>query len=156
MDNPTVNLLITVISGALVFILGQMFMEFVLRPIQEYKKLKAEIASKLVYYTRNFCSPINRCNNTVEDVSSWNEGEECFRTLASKLEGFSEIKPVLAFMLPKKSTLKEASDKLIGLSNSFFYSGDEDKEEHRHGRQFSIEAKRLLKIGDVKNKTPNS
>ena len=36
-----VTTICTVISGVLVFILGQLYVEFVLRPIQEYKNIKA-------------------------------------------------------------------------------------------------------------------
>lgn len=38
----------TVLSGVFVFILGQLFIEYVLHPIQKYKALKSKIAYLLV------------------------------------------------------------------------------------------------------------
>ena len=45
---------LTVITGTLVFVLGQFFLEFVLRPIRKYKELKAEVAFCLRLYRAKF------------------------------------------------------------------------------------------------------
>lgn len=45
MRESTLNLIITVVSGVLVYVFSQLFTEFVLRPIQDYKRLKAKVAT---------------------------------------------------------------------------------------------------------------
>lgn len=42
MNTELINLLVTVISGVAVYVFSELFTEFVLRPIQEYKQLKGK------------------------------------------------------------------------------------------------------------------
>jgi len=43
---------LTVVSGTLVFVFGQIFVEFVLKPIRRYKELRGKAASLLVFLLR--------------------------------------------------------------------------------------------------------
>lgn len=123
----------TIITGVLVFILGQIFLEFVLRPIQEYKKLKGKVAKYLVLYASCYSNP-----QFVEDGNSEKHdkaGEE-LRELASEVLAFSETIPnylITLMLIPKKEKLKIASENLIGLSNSLY----ESKSSIRYTRQFA-------------------
>lgn len=123
----------TIITGVLVFILGQIFLEFVLRPIQEYKKLKGKVAKYLVLYASCYSNP-----QFVEDGNSEKHdkaGEE-LRELASEVLAFSETTPnylITLILIPKKEKLKIASENLIGLSNSLY----ESKSSIRYTRLFA-------------------
>lgn len=111
------NVFGTVISGVIVFIAGQLFIEYFLNPIQEYKKLKSKIAYSLVYNA-------NRYNNPIEPESKnkqiWSKSSDDLRGLAAEVLGFAELKPIINFFIPQKKKLKEVSSCLMGLSNSCF------------------------------------
>lgn len=116
------NLFFTIFTGVLVFILGQIFLEFILRPIQEYKKLKGKVAKYLVLYASCYSNP-----QFIEDGNSerHNKAGEEIRELASEVLAFSEITPhylITLLLIPKKEKLKIASENLIGLSNSLYTS----------------------------------
>ena len=48
---------LTIISGVIIFVLSQWFVEYVIKPLQEYKKIKAKIAFDIVYYANIFHNP---------------------------------------------------------------------------------------------------
>jgi len=73
---------LTVITGTLVFVLGQFFLEFVLRPIRKYKELKAETAFCLRFYRAKFS------NCTVDEAA-----QEAAKELAAKFIAYSQEKP---------------------------------------------------------------
>ena len=51
------NVFVTIVSGVGVYILCELYAEFVLRPIQEYKKLKAKVAKLLVLHAQYYSNP---------------------------------------------------------------------------------------------------
>ena len=138
---------LTVISGVLVFILGQLFIECVLNPIKEYKKLKAEISYELVYYARNFANPILFSK---EDIEKWDIAGDKIRDLASKVEAFAQIKPIYIF--PKKKTLLLVRDKLIGISNGCIASSSEIANEYmKLNVKASKDIESLLFMENIRN-----
>ncbi len=98
----------TVITGVVVFVLSQLFIEFFLRPIQEYKKLKSDISWALTYYANIYSNP------TGVKQELYNEASTALRKLAAELRAFNIRKPKILY---KKETLEAASKHLIGLSN---------------------------------------
>ncbi len=147
MSETLLNLIVTVISGVLVFTLGQLFVEFILRPIQEYKKLKADVAKELVYQAMYYQNPQDITQ--YKNWPKWQEGSEKIRVLASEVAAFAEIKPVQIFVfysIPSKKKLTEAARYLIGLSNAFLLRPDMKEFENRYAADFVPKIKRLLRI----------
>ena len=121
MNEQLINLLVTIISGVVVFVVCQLFAELILRPIQEYKKLKCKVAKSLVLYARYYSNP--QTLGKGGEYSAWACASDQMRDLAAEVAGFAEIKPWQIFVfyaIPNKQELNEAYHYLIGLSNSFF------------------------------------
>ena len=117
------NISATVISGVCVYIICELFAEFVLRPIQEYKQIKAKVSKLLVFYARYYSNPWIYDDNG--DCAEWIAAENAIRELAAEVAGYAEIKPCQLFVfyaIPGKNKLLEASSYLIGLSNSCIIS----------------------------------
>jgi len=97
----------TVLSGTLVFILGQFFIEYILKPLQRYKQLRAKAAYCLTYYGNRY------------DLSSHisQETSEELRKTAAELCSFAIEKPLMIFTV-KQKRLDAASSGFIGLSNA--------------------------------------
>lgn len=115
------NLLITIISGVVVYILSQWYTEFILRPIQEYKQLKAKVAKFLILHAQYYSNP--RLYDESEKCPAWSAASDDIRELAAEVAAFAEIKPFHLFVfyvIPTRKHLGEASKYLVGLSNSFF------------------------------------
>ena len=144
MRESTLNLIITVVSGVLVYVFSQLFTEFVLRPIQDYKRLKAKVAKELVYYAQFYSNP--QPIGTATENRLWTEASDALRVLASEVTAFAEIKPFHPFafyVIPSRKNLREASKNLIGLSNSLFVS---DGSYYLERKDFPEKVKRCMKI----------
>ena len=109
----------TVISGVLVFVLSQLFIEYYLKPIQDYKALKAKIAYTLVYYACYYCNPQSSDDKNGMQKESSNE----LRKLASETMAFAQIRPKFNLSIPSKDDLLDVKSLLILLSNSCFSDG---------------------------------
>ena len=93
----------TVLSGTCVFILGQIFVEFGLRPVLEFRKIRRKILYNLYYFS-------NRYSNSQMRVEDF----ELIRELAAELKSYSYERSVLY----RKVDMESAISGLIGLSNS--------------------------------------
>ena len=90
---------LTVTAGTLVFVLGQFFLEFVLKPIRRYRELKAETAFCLRFYRAKF-------SNCIVDEAAQGAAKE----LAAKFIAYSQEKPF--WLRVKKADLRECCEKL--------------------------------------------
>lgn len=143
-DIVTSNTFLTVISGVLVFIAGQLFNEYFLRPIQDYKKLRAKISYSLTYYADLYMDPIKYQDD--KDKRRAN-GSVKLRELSAEVRAIIELKPFGNIFIPKKKTLSDVAENLMGLSNGFFSHQDNiDYVEYNKKRR--IETYKLLKIKD--------
>lgn len=136
------GLSIAVVSGVLTYILSQLFTEFILRPIQDYKTLKGKVAKLLVLYAQYYANPAS--NADVEQHPQWSIASDDMRELAAEVAAFAEIKPqhwLVFYAIPQKQDLLAASSNLIGLSNSFFTTGDFET----HSRIAFIEYRKTIK-----------
>ena len=111
---------LTIVSGSLVFIVGQIVVECYVKPMQEYKTIKSEISYILVYYANVFMNPVKAENNFFTDTSQalYDEASKELRIAASKLAGFKQRKPFFV----RKDKVEMAQSALIGLSNGLFTS----------------------------------
>lgn len=103
---------LTVIAGTLVFVIGQIFIEFILKPIQKYKKLKADAAFCLRFYRNKF-------KNCIVDEAA----QMAVAELAAEFIAYSQEKPSWLFKLRKKDLL-ECCEHLTLLS--YCVSGEKD------------------------------
>jgi len=159
---------ITIISGVVIFLMGQIISRFIIEPLSEQAKLIGEIGASLIYYKNasgglepHYIKKIEGIQNAsdlseiakeiytgrYEDMLNrdWeriDEAKTTFRNQASRLmsntyaiPAYSFFSDMLSSRLPNKEAVTEASQLLIGLSNS------ENKDTDR-----GIEIARLLKI----------
>lgn len=115
--NELTNIVITVISGVLIFILGQLFLEIIIKQLKRYKDIKAKILYNLVYYANLYSNPICHEDYKDEKISVlYDEAQHELRKLAAEIKGFSEEKWIIDY--PRSQTIEIISSNLIGLSNS--------------------------------------
>lgn len=118
---------ITVVSGTLVFVLGQLFLEIYLKPLSKYKKTKAEIIFYLYRYKRNIFNPIDYkkymdYSNSVDvsdkdHVKQYRDAELRSLELAAELAEFLENRGICFLVIPKKRCIRDA----IGALNLLSY-----------------------------------
>jgi len=111
------ELFATVISGVLIFVLGQLLLKLVIEPIQELKKEIALTLDSLIFHKDKISNPNANLKKDILEVSS------ILRKHSSNLEAKSSIIPLYDCwyklrILPSKKNIKKATNKLIGLSNS--------------------------------------
>ena len=111
--NVFVTVLTTVVSGVLVYVLGLLFNEYFLKPIQEYKELKAKISYALTFYANLYMNPTPESNEECSKASLE------LRKLAAALNALVELRPRGNIFIPSQKCLAEAAKSLTGLSNNF-------------------------------------
>jgi hypothetical protein len=115
---------LTVISGVLTFILGQLVLKLLIDPVHEYKKTVADIAISLIEYANVYANPGVAGNETEKKVS------EALRKLSSRLNAQIYLIPCYPlvskmFGLPSRNKVVDAASNLIGLSNGVFKSASD-------------------------------
>ena len=135
--NIFLSTIATVISGTIVFIIGQIIVECFVKPMQEYKKIKSEISYLLVMHANKFHNPLNS-KHTDE---MYDDASEEMRSVAARLEGFKQIKPFFV----RKDNVEKAKSGLIGISNSFYYVSD-SHDIIKDNIKFQSEIKEALNI----------
>lgn len=141
MDNY-LSVLLTVVSGVSVYILGQLFDEYYLKPIREYTQLKGRVAYVLTYYAQYYSNPFRL---SADKSELWENASEELRKVASEVIAFAQTKPVINFFIPRKKVLIRVEEKMIFLSNSCF-----EHENAQHDAFANIECRnsinKLMKI----------
>lgn len=66
-QNNSNGIILTIITGVLVFIAGQLFLEFVLKPLREYKNVKNEIFNKIKLYSNIITNPVSQEDFIIDD-----------------------------------------------------------------------------------------
>lgn len=110
----------TVLSGVIVFVLGQIFIKFFIEPIHELKRLMGEIADALIFYAN---VPAGGRLDVVEKPS------EIFRQLSSQLMAKKHMIPFYTLWaiigaVPNKDHILKAHSALIGISNGLYDAQD--------------------------------
>lgn len=111
----------TVISGVLIFTLGQITLKLLIDPVHALKTTIAEIANKLIFYANIYTNP--KPLGDEKQTKALND----FRELSSKIQSNMHIVPFYKitsklFDLPKKENITKASEELISL-----YHGADDQ-----------------------------
>ena len=114
------GIFITVISGVLVFVLGQIVNEYYIKPIHNYKELRAKISYSLILYANLYANPVLFNSNNLNKNAESDHASMELRRLAAEIAAMIELKPMLCPFIANKDTLFEVSRNLIGLSNGFY------------------------------------
>lgn len=115
--NSTVFL--TVFSGVITYVIGQLLLKLVIDPVQEMKKTIGQISHSLIEHANVISNP------GVPSQEVMNETSKQLRQLSSQLHAHLYLIPAYIvtakiFNLPSKINILAASNSLIGLSNSVF------------------------------------
>lgn len=113
----------TVVTGFLVFTLGQITITFFLNPIKRHKEVIGEIQDAIIYYANVFSPMMNE--------QTLNEARDKFRQLATQLVSTARIIPFYQqsgkiFGLPSLKNIQTAHHSLISLSNSVGHERNSD------------------------------
>ncbi len=114
------SIIITVISGVLVYIIGQILKEIWLTPLQEYKELKSKISFSLSYYAQYYSNVVDLATCGEETKKIYKNASDEMRKISCELDGFIETLSWFKPCIPQKKKLYEASREIMGISNSFF------------------------------------
>lgn len=137
---------LVILSGTGVFILGQIVLKFVLDPVQEQKKLIAEVADALVFYANLYSNPGDNLKKERE------EAQQKIRQLGTLLLAKTYLIPAYDWfaclgLVPSFSEITNAHHSLIGISNGVFYHPTTPAHIIRDAnQQFYEEIKKNLKI----------
>jgi hypothetical protein len=108
------NLAPTILSGVLIFVLGQIFIKFIVEPLHEQSILIGKIANALVYY-------IDTEKGETFTLIDSKQAPIVLREHASNLMGISYAIPFYWFWelcgRPLRKNIVEASQELLALSN---------------------------------------
>lgn len=120
-SGPSSDVFWTIVSGVLVFIIGQIFLETVLKPKMEYEELRAKIASNLILYANLYTDPmIEEDSIRMPDIKKeYDAASNELRKLASEFVGF-RTKKFRIICSTNDDTMSKVASELIGLSNGFF------------------------------------
>ncbi len=108
---------LTVVSGTIVYVLSQLFLELVINPKKEYKQLKQKVQYTISMYCGYYTSPYNLLNkdSNVRPVEEYRIASMELRKIGSELASYIGTVPKIKFKKRKK--LLEVQHSLIGLSN---------------------------------------
>ena len=134
--NSTV--LLTVLSGVLIYVLGQLVEKLVIEPVHEMKKTIALISQSFIEYDQFIHNPGLHETDKIDEVSRH------FRKLSSQIRAHLYLVPLYRFMsrvfgLPERTKALEAAKWLRGLSNGLHTN---------HGQPHGTNAKTKEKICD--------
>ena len=127
----------TVLSGTFVFVFGQIILQFVILPVQDFLKTIAAIAHARVEHAQITANP------GVPSAERMDETSRHLRRLSAQLHShLFLVRPYVpvsrAFNLPSWSKVLQASKSLIGLSNSVASAGNEKTHQWNAERWDSI------------------
>lgn len=112
------DIFLTVVAGFLTFSLGQIAVKLFIEPVQEFKRVVADISHALIEYANIFGNP-----GFTDDENERKVSVE-LRKLSSRLSAQRYLIPAYRktgklFGLPSIEKVAKAAEHLIGLSNGF-------------------------------------
>lgn len=113
---------LTIISGVLVFVICQLFVELIINPYKKYRTLIEEIGYAIALNSCYYSNPCDLTKNTLVNMSIYEDASRSLRDIGSKLAGYIGIVPKWRFKKRKK--LNNILDSLIGLSNGLFITSN--------------------------------
>ena len=121
-----------ILAGVIIYVAGQITVKIVLDPVQELKRVIAEIAFKLIYYSHVYRIAPSEDTDTAGggdqrnvDSDKLEQAADEYRKLASMLNAGYRLVPFYAiakllFFLPKEADLIEARNELLEMSEEIY------------------------------------
>ena len=119
-----------ILAGVIVYVLGEIIVKIVIDPVQELKRVIAEIAFKLIHYSHVFklASSEESAGQEMGQAIGREKLEEAadeYRRLASILNAGYHLVPFyaiarLVFFLPKEADIIDARNALLEMSEEIF------------------------------------
>ena len=111
MNEITLTVLGTVVSGVIVFIVGEYLKEALIVPYHKYREFRGKVAHHLVLYSNRISNP---SGNTITDRETYRHISNELRELAAELVA---LNTVMVSSKQKKNKRKDTISRLINLSN---------------------------------------
>ena len=129
--------LATIVSGVLVYIIGELLQTIWLSPLQKYKRIKHDVAVALSYHARVYVNVVDIAHIDNAVKKEYCEVSDKLRSLSCDISGFIETLSWFKIGIPSKKKLRDASDLLMLLSNSLFspYNTQPTSGDHAENRE---------------------
>jgi len=119
----TLTVFSTVLSGVMIYVLGQFVVKLVIEPVQETKKAIAQISHSLIEYGDIIQNPGVPAKEKTVEVS------QHLRMLSAQLHSHLFLVPcyrvtAFVFRLPARDKILMAAKQLMGLSSAIFSKSD--------------------------------
>ncbi len=125
-SQPDNNILLTLTTGVLLFIISQYILELIIKPHKRYNDIKSEVQNKVKFYAGVITSPlVFEAGKTENDsvVKNYMEASKEIRKLSCDLESIYYSVPKFIrniFIKENEEAVLEAASLLIRLSNSLY------------------------------------
>jgi len=119
-----------ILAGVIIYVLGEIIVKIVIDPVQELKRVIADIAFKLIHYSHVF--KLSSAEDTPDEASEktidrekLEQAADEYRKLASMLNAGFRLVPFYAlirvlFFLPREADIIDARNELIEMSEEIF------------------------------------
>ena len=156
-SNNVWSIIITVVSGVLVYIIGEILQAVWLAPLQKFKSIKHDVSVALTYYARVYTNVIDWVNANDSLRQEYSEASDKLRELACEVKGFIETLSWFKVGIPSKKRLNEAYELLMLLSNSLFSPADVSPtiDECRDNKETAEQVYAMLGMYSRKKKRKN-
>ena len=126
--DPFVTSALTVLTGVLVFVLGQIVLEFYIKPIKRQDELIVEITDALIYYADIWANPGFASDEIIIDASgNLRKLSSQLRAVSNSIRGYSWF--ASRNIVISYNNLNKITENLIGLSNSLGKNGTLERNE---------------------------
>jgi len=120
---------LTVMSGVLTYVVGQLLLKLVIEPVQETRKTVGNISHALIEYANVISNPGRPSEAVMHDTASH------LRKLSAQLQSHLYLVPkyeatARLFALPSRVKVLSASKSLIGLSNGVYRATEKIYEQN--------------------------
>ena len=119
-----------ILGGVIIYVLGEIIVKIVIDPVQELKRVIADIAFKLIHYSHVYKitsseEPSGEAAEKTIDQEKLEQAADEYRKLASMLNAGYRLVPFYAiakllFFLPKEADIIDARNKLLEMSEEIF------------------------------------
>lgn len=124
---------LTILSGVLVYILGQWYKESIINPEKQYKELRQRIIYTITLYCCYYTNPYNpfKEKENVRMKEEYDIGSSEMRKIGAELAGYIGTIPKVRYKRIRK--LNNVLHAIIGISNGFYNLSDhlDTAEENR-------------------------
>ncbi len=115
---------LTIMSGTFVYILSQFFMEFIIVPRKNYKRIIGQIVFHVKMYSFYYLNPYNldNDNNNIRSQYEYEYASNEIRKVGAELSSY--LGDISWIRFKRKKRLLKVQDALINLADGFFiYNG---------------------------------